>query len=177
MASKEDFLGLEEEILRSIRRIVRAIELHSRHLIHEVGLTAPQLSVLKTVGSLAPATPTRIARELSLSQPTVSGILERLASKGLVQRAVASGDKRLHAYTLTEQSEQALSSSPPLLDERFRNKLRRLEEWERSWILASLQRVALMMDADHLEAGPLLTTGVDVGGDAEAPPPTRKRKG
>lgn len=158
-----DLGGLEEEIIRSIRRIVRAIELHSRNLIAEVGLTAPQLSVLKVIQNKQPATPTSIARELSLSQPTVSGILERLALKGLVERAETPGDKRLHSYKVTERSSQMLSSRPPLLQEQFRKKLTKLQDWERSLLLASLQRIATMMDADHLEASAMLTAGAQPG--------------
>jgi DNA-binding MarR family transcriptional regulator len=162
-STPSDLGGLEEEIIKSIRRIVRAIELHSRDLIAEVGLTAPQLSVLKAIKAKAPATPTNIARELSLSQPTVSGILDRLAAKNLVERAETPGDKRLHSYQLTEASQHLLSRSPTLLHESFRKKLRKLQDWERSLLLASLQRVASMMDADQLEAGHVLTAGAQPG--------------
>ena len=114
-----DMTGLEEEILTSIRRIVRAIELYSHSLVSQVGLTSPQLSVLKSVDRLSPATPTAIARQLSLSQPTASGILERLQAKNLVTRAASNGDKRMHSYALTNTAREQMASSPPLLQESF----------------------------------------------------------
>lgn len=165
-----DLGGLEEEIIRSIRRIVRAIELYSRQLITDVGLTAPQLSVLKVIQTRKQATPTAIARELSLSQPTVSGILDRLTAKQLVARTEMPNDKRLHGYALTERAASMLSSSPALLHESFRQKLSGLQDWERSLLLASLQRIAAMMNAEHLEAGRVLTSGASPGGaDLELP--------
>ena len=154
-----DLTGLEEEILTSIRRIVRAIELYSHSLVSQVGLTSPQLSVLKSVARLSPATPTAIARQLSLSQPTVSGILERLQGKNLVQRAVTNGDKRMHSYALTEQAREQMASSPPLLQESFLQRLGQLQDWERSMLLSALQRVANLMDVETLEALPSLSNG------------------
>lgn len=152
-----DLTGLEEEILTSIRRIVRAIELYSHSLVSQVGLTSPQLSVLKSVDRLTPATPTAIARQLSLSQPTVSGILERLQGKNLVQRVAISGDKRMHSYALTDLARQQMASSPPLLQEGFLQKLGQLQNWERSMLLSALQRVANLMDVETLE--PALAVG------------------
>jgi DNA-binding MarR family transcriptional regulator len=160
--------NLEEEILRSIRRIVRAIEIHSQSLVHAVGLTSPQLSVLKAVRRLDPATPTTIARELSLSQPTVSGILDRLHAKNLLLRGNLSNDKRMRQYRLTPDAAKMLSDAPPLLQESFLRELRQLKDWERSMLLASLQRVAGLMDVGGVEAHPVLTSGVDLlGADLE----------
>lgn len=154
-----DMTGLEEEILTSIRRIVRAIELYSHSLVSQIGLTSPQLSVLKSVARLSPATPTAIARQLSLSQPTVSGILERLQGKNLVERAASNGDKRMHSYALTEQAYHQMASSPPLLQEGFLQRLGQLQDWERSMLLSALQRVANLMDVETLEAQPSLSHG------------------
>lgn len=166
--------GLEEEIVQNIRRIVRAIELHSQDLLARVGLTAPQLAVLKALPKLETPTPTSLARELKLSQPTVSGILERLQAKGLVARTEARSDRRLHSYGLTETAVELLSKSPPLLQEHFRRRLLGLQDWERSALLSALQRLACLMDAESLEAYPVLTSGADpLGRDLEIAPRAR----
>jgi len=160
--------GLEEEIVQNIRRIIRAIELHSQDLLAKVGLTAPQLAVLKAVPKLQPATPTSLARRLRLSQPTVSGILDRLQTKALVERSPEGSDRRLHSYRLTAKAGELLAKSPPLLQEHFRKKLMELMDWERSSLLAALQRLASLMDAEGLEAHPVLTSGADpLGADLE----------
>ena len=160
--------GLEDEILRAIRRIVRAIEMHSQSLVGQIGLTSPQLSVLRVVQRLNPATPTTIARELSLSQPTVSGILDRLCAKNLLNRENSTEDKRMRSYQLTADSRSLVESAPPLLQDSFLCKLSQLQDWERSMLLASLQRVASLMDAGTLEAQPFLTSGIaPLGADLE----------
>jgi predicted ATP-grasp superfamily ATP-dependent carboligase len=52
-----------------------------------------------------------------------------------------------------------LEEAPSLLQERFREKLGRLEDWERHWLLAALERIASMMDAESIDAAPILETG------------------
>ena len=52
-----------------------------------------------------------------------------------------------------------LKRAPSLLQDRFRSELSRLEEWERTQILALLQRLASMMDAEAIDAAPMLETG------------------
>lgn len=160
--------GLEEEILRSIRRIIRAIEMHSQNLVQQLGLTSPQLSVLKAVERLHPATPTTLARELSVSQPTMSGILDRLYAKGLLERDQGTEDRRMRGYRLTPAARLLLEKAPSLLQESFLRRLNGVQDWERSLLLSSLQRVAGMMDAEDLEAQPLLTPGSEpLGADRE----------
>lgn len=154
-----DMGSLEDHIVSSIRRIIRAIEMHSQDLITKVGLTSPQLSVLKAIPMLNPATPTSVARHLSLSQSTVSGVLDRLHSKKLVRREDSSADKRLRRYRLTPTGKALLGTAPPLLQESFLRNLKGLEAWERSMLLSALQRTAWLMDADELEAHPFLTAG------------------
>ncbi|MBS2036766.1 MarR family transcriptional regulator [bacterium] len=147
-----DLSSLEENIISSIRKIVRSIEMHSQDLISKVGLTSPQLSVLKAISKLDSATPTSVARQLSLSQSTVSGILDRLHSKKLVKREDSSSDKRLRRYRLTRSGKNTLDKSPPLLQENFLHNLRGLETWERTLLLSVLQRTANLMNANELEA-------------------------
>ena len=167
-----DLDSLEEHIVSSIRRIVRAIEMHSQDLIAKVGLTSPQLSVLKAIPVLSPATPTSVARHLSLSQSTVSGVLDRLHSKKLIRREDSSADKRLRRYRLSTAGKALLGTAPPLLQESFLRNLKGLEAWERSMLLSALQRTAWLMDADDLEDHPFLTSGpAPLGSDQEPEEP------
>jgi hypothetical protein len=63
---------------------------------------------------------------------------------------------------LTAAGEQLAREAPSLLQEHFHRELSRLEEWEQTMILATLQRIASMMDAQHIEVPPVL-----ISGDAE----------
>ena len=73
-------------ILRALRRITRAVALHSRQLSACSHITGPQLVCLRTVIDKGPMTATAISREVHVSASTVVGILDRLEDKGLIVR-------------------------------------------------------------------------------------------
>jgi DNA-binding MarR family transcriptional regulator len=150
---------LEDEIVSSLRRIVRAIDLQSRRMVEQCGLTGPQIVVLREASRLAGSSISALARAASLGQPTVSGILDRLEAQGLVRRERSQRDRRSTVVTVTPKGERVVVKAPSLLQDRFRSELSRLEEWERTQILALLQRLASMMDAEAIDAAPMLETG------------------
>jgi len=78
--------GLEEQVLISLRQIIRATDLYSRQLSREVGLTAPQLLILQAIQKLGAVSISKLSSEVSLSQATVTTILDRLESRELVAR-------------------------------------------------------------------------------------------
>ena len=145
-----------EEVLVSLRQIIRAIDLHSKHLERESGLTGPQLLIIKLIGTYGEVTSGVIAREASLSQATVTSILDRLERKGLLNRERSAQDKRKVMVSLTVDGKEALKNAPALMQESFIRIFNQLEDWEQSLVLSSLQRVADMMNATDLDAAPLL---------------------
>jgi len=149
----------EDQIVAAIRQIIRAIDLHSRRLMEGHGLTGPQLVVLQEIARQGPLAPSNLARAVHLSQATVTGIVQRLERRELVERAPSSSDRRSVALTVTDAGQELLRVSPSLLQDRFRDSLSKLQQWERLQILATLQRVAGLMDAGDLDAAPHLIPG------------------
>ncbi len=146
-------------VMASLRRIIRAIDLHSRALVHEYGLTGPQLVVLKELMESSPETVSRLAKAVSLSQATVTGILDRLERKRMIKRTRDLHDKRKVLVSPTPAAEETLAGAPPLLQEHFTQAFDQLPDWERTQILSSLQRIVALMEADDVDAGPILITG------------------
>jgi DNA-binding MarR family transcriptional regulator len=153
-----DSLSLEDQILIALRRITRAIDLRSRMLLQDYGLTAPQLITLHAVARLQPVTAGVLARQVLLGQPTVTGILDRLEHRGLVQRTRGERDRRSVTIRLTAEGQRVLHDAPSPLQDQFQRRLGQLEQWERTQILATLQRIADMMDAAGIEAAPVLSS-------------------
>ena len=148
-----------EEVLITLRRLIRATDLHSKQLVKTAGLTAPQLLLLQAIREQGQVTIGALAKEISLSQATVTTILDRLEKRGLVYRERSSEDKRkVHAY-LTDKGAEIIRDAPTPLQEHFVRQFRDLREWEQSMIISALQRVALMMDAEHIDASPVLDVG------------------
>ncbi len=149
-------MEIHDQVLVSLRQIIRAIDLHSKHLERESGLTGPQLLVIQSISQFDMVTAGQIARKVNLSQATVTTILDRLEKKAYVTRERSQEDKRKVLIRLTEAGELILKQAPTLLQESFINNFEGLEEWDQNQILSSLQRVAHMMQAGHLDAAPLL---------------------
>ena len=152
-------LTLEDQVIVALRRITRAIDLHSRGLMQQVGLTTPQLAALQAIGRLQPITVGSLAKSIHLSQATLTGILTRLETRSLVSRVRSVSDRRTVVVELTEEGQAVLESAPSLLQDRFRRELLKLQEWEQTQMLATLQRIAAMMDAEGIDAAPLLAAG------------------
>ncbi|MEX2132473.1 MAG: MarR family transcriptional regulator [Pseudohongiellaceae bacterium] len=153
-----------DEVIVALRRVIRAIELHSRALVSSHGMTGPQAAVLRAL-TAKPITAGALAKDVNLSQGTVTDILNRLEHKGLLTRQRDSGDRRRVIVQLTDKAQDLLRSAPPLLQESFSRRFNQLADWEQSLLLTSLQRIAHMMDAD--EKQPLPMHGYTAGSVAD----------
>lgn len=149
---------LEEDILRALRRITRAIDLHSRQLASTYGLTGPQLVALRTIARKGPTTPSQLAKEISLSQATITGIIDRLAARQLVKRRRSSKDRRHVSVSITSAGQALIDSAPSPLQERFAEQLASLSPEEQTIIRVTLNKVVHMMGGDDLDAAPVLST-------------------
>ncbi len=190
---------LDDQIVLALRRIARATDLRSRGLMQSHGLTGPQLTTLQTIARLQPVTAGAVARQIHLGQPTLTGVLNRLERQGLVQRSRGERDRRAVELRLTAEGERVLQAAPSVLEDKFQRRLAELKPWEQTQILATLQRLAAMMDDDAGNESPfpvdpalalgLHTSGrtaqdgaspwaatVDSGGD-EAPCSQREERG
>lgn len=148
-----------QDVLVTLRQIIRATDLHSRKLMKACGLTIPQVVVLRAIHELGKVTVRNISKQVSLSQATVTTILNRLEQRHLVQRVRSERDRRVVHVVLTAEGEQTLANAPTLLHESFISRFEHLDDWEQTLILSSLQRVARMMEAEGLDAAPLLDIG------------------
>ncbi|GAB3370171.1 MarR family transcriptional regulator [Spongiibacter taiwanensis] len=159
-----------EEVLVSLRRVTRAIDLHSKYLMKTAGLTAPQMLILQTLRDQGDAIISDIAGQVSLSQATVTSIIDRLEKRGLVTRARSSQDKRKVFACLTDEGFELIRNAPTPLQDYFKRQFGDLHDWEQTQILSSLQRLAQMMDAQHIDAAPLLDVGaIDRQSEEEHP--------
>jgi DNA-binding MarR family transcriptional regulator len=149
-------MDAHDQVLVSLRQIIRAIDLHSKNIERISGLTGPQLLIMQLIETHGEVTSGVIAKKVSLSQATVTSIIDRLERKSLLRRERSTNDKRKVLVTLTEEGSKALESAPTLLQESFIRSFNQLEDWEQSLILSSLQRVSGMMNASGLDAAPLL---------------------
>lgn len=145
--------------LIALRRILRATELYGRDLARAAGLTAVQVRVLQVIAETGRTTPTAIANRMGVSQATISALIDRLEAKGLVRRTRSDTDRRQTNLTLTDEGTEALSRAPDALQQRYVKRFEALPDWEQSMIVAALERVSALLDADQMDASPVLDPG------------------
>ncbi len=119
----------EEELLVALRRVIRAVDLRSKQLSKHVGLTGPQLLVMQNIEERPGIMVREIAENINLSPATITNILDRLESRDLATRIRSTQDKRKVGVFLTSQ------------------------------MVATVQRIASMMDAEDIDASPFLELG------------------
>lgn len=154
-------------ILQSLRRIIRAVEIHSRKLTAEYRITGPQLVCLLTIGEKGKVTVRELADNVYLSPSTVVGILDRLEKKGLIHRERDREDRRLVNIMPTEEGLALANNSPSPLQDKLAEALEQTPELEQVTIALSLERIVDLMEAKKIDAAPMLQTG-PIEGNADS---------
>lgn len=148
-----------EELFISIRKIIRAIDLRSKKLNKEAGITGPQLLILQELGRIKGITAKDVSTNINLSQATVTSILDRLEAKCFVKRIRSESDRRRVALFLTDDGMNALLNAPQPIEDSFVEKFSALKEWEQYQLLSSVEHIAYMMGASDIDAAPVLNIG------------------
>lgn len=151
-------LNYSESIFLSLRRIIRAIDIHSRELGARFQLTTPQLVCMRQLAETGPETPGELAGQIYLSQATVTGIINRLEDRGLLRRERIMRDRRRVTVSLTAKGEEVLARAPRPLQDRFSSRLESLPREEQEKIDGVLKQIVEMMEAQELAASPIITT-------------------
>lgn len=133
-------------VMKSVRRITRAIDMRSKKVARETGLTIPQIVVLQAIKQLGLVTTGALSKQADLSAATVITILDNLEGRGLVTRRRSSTDRRIVHTELTETGANTLREAPPLFDWTFGQRFARLPAAERRMILEAFATVADLLD-------------------------------
>jgi DNA-binding MarR family transcriptional regulator len=146
------------QVLRSLRRIIRAVDLHSKQLISKYQITAPQLLCLLAIAEEEQLTTSTLAEKVYLSASTVVGIIDRLEKKGFARRERNTKDRRIVNVSITTEGKKVADNAPSPLQDNLAEALADLPELEQATIALSLKRIVDLMEAEHLEAAPILET-------------------
>lgn len=148
-----------DQSLVALRRILRATEIYGRKLAKAAGLTAVQFRVLQIVAERGNCTATEIAHKMRVSQATVTSLVDKLVRREVVTREKSQTDRRQIHIIITAAGREIVSHAPDALQQRYVRKFEALGDWEQAQLVASLERVAQMLDAADIDAAPVLDTG------------------
>lgn len=145
-------------ILQSLRKIIRAVDQHSRKLIAEYNITSPQLMTLLTLAEIGPMGVASIASSIHLSPSTMVGILDRLEGKNYINRQRSTEDRRSVVVEVTQEGLEFIKNAPSPLQDKLAESLKSLPELEQSTIALSLERIVALMEVENVDASPILET-------------------
>jgi len=148
----------------SVRKIVRAINLESKRVEKNFGISIPQLLTLKYLKEKPDyKTTMRSLREfLSLNASTVTGIVSRLETKGFIARLPDPFDKRSTPIALTSKGDDLIKKTNLSLHEKISKNLEALNEEEYSAIVESFQTIINFLNIEGLDASPIITGGDEI---------------
>jgi DNA-binding MarR family transcriptional regulator len=140
-------------LLHQLRRLSRALDVQSRRIDREMGLTLPQFLVLRLIGEMGEVTGRAISAAADLSPPTVVGVLDKLAAKGLIDRYRSARDRRIVHARLTERGEAALAAAPDPLGTALRGGFAAMAPQDRADLLAAMERLGALAGPAEDAAG------------------------
>ncbi|HEY5105131.1 MAG TPA: MarR family transcriptional regulator [Acidimicrobiales bacterium] len=118
-ATRSDPLALERQVCFALVVASRSVLAVYRPLLEPMGLTHPQYLVMLALWDHSPLSVREIGTLLQLDSPTLSPLLKRLATAGLVTRTRSDDDERRLCIELTQQGrdlrERALEIPPAIV--------------------------------------------------------------
>lgn len=148
------------DILIKLRKIVRSVNLESKRVEKEQGVSIPQLLCLQFLAEQEDfrTNAVKLKAFLNLNASTISGILRRLEKKGLVEKLPKISDKRVILISLTTNGMKLLQSAPITFQQKLSEKLKALSPEKLQTIIDGIDILTNIMEVDEVDASPIITS-------------------
>jgi len=147
------------EILIKLRRIVRSVNLESKRVDKELGVSIPQLLCLQFLAEQDEfrANASKLKGFLNLNASTITGIISRLEKKNLVVKLPKSIDKRITLISLTAKGKELIQNAPITFQQKLSEKLQALPPEKLKTIIEGIDLLTELMEVDEIKASPIIT--------------------
>jgi len=116
-----------KNIVAALRRLLRAVYMDNAKMSRQYGVTGPQGGVLRHLRDSGPASSADLSRSLYVTPSTMTGLIDRLVSSGLVERIKKANDRRVSMINLTPAGKELSGRLPDPLELRLVSKLSDLD--------------------------------------------------
>lgn len=154
-----------KEFVRSVRRLIKAVYLDSQRISKRFGLTGPQSEVLRSLFNKGSMSSADLSRITYVTPSNITGIIDRLESKGLVERIRVTGDRRIVLITLTNKGEALSKTLPDPIEERFISQVAGMETAHIQILSKAMNQLADQIDSKE-SLGTLLNSKFDLSSEA-----------
>jgi DNA-binding MarR family transcriptional regulator len=134
-------MSMEKELARYETLMERLMQTYKAHMIElcKCGdLTPPQFFALRTIRTLGKSKMSPLADELALSMGAASTLIDRLVSRGLVERTTDEHDRRAVYVSLTDKGEEVLRQAGEARRQTMRRVFQQMAPEARAQLLSGL---------------------------------------
>lgn len=152
------------DILIQIRQIIRSVNLESKRIEKEYGISIPQLLCLNFLNGQEhyQATNKEIKDFLKLNASTVTGLIVRLEKKGYIARLPKRADKRVGLITITASGVELLEETPEPLHKQLSQKLKELSPEKLGKLQESFETIIDFLNIEEVQAAPIITADPNI---------------
>jgi DNA-binding MarR family transcriptional regulator len=144
-----------KEIVDAIRRLYRAVYLDSSKMSRQFGLTGAQSGVLRNLFAHGALSSADLSRKLYVTPSNITGVIDRLEKKGLVERTRKVGDRRVALITLTEKGNELSKSLPDPIEKKLISELIDLEPEHVQLLSMAMNQIINLIDTKGVEDAPM----------------------
>ncbi len=127
--------------LRNLVSAYQAFERYSAPDVKAMGLTTTQFDVIATLGNQPPMTCKELGEKTLVTKGTLTGVLERLEAKGILERKLNPEDARSQMIGLTKEGQVLFEKVFPAHLQHLQKAFSKLSEKELSEVTKSLQAI------------------------------------
>jgi len=136
-AAKASFLPTMRELARAYQAFANYSDRHVRTL----DLTPPQFDVIATLGGTEGMNMKDLAAHTLVTKGTLTGIVDRLETRGLVRREIPPENRRSFTVLLTEAGDELFQQVFPAHVEHLQGRFERLEPQELELLRGLLKKL------------------------------------
>ena len=93
-------------LVKELVKAYQAFEVYSEAHINTMGLTTTQFDIVATLGNQLPMTCKELGEKTLVSKGTMTGVLERLEAKGLIEKLMNDEDGRSYKIGLSKSGDK-----------------------------------------------------------------------
>jgi DNA-binding MarR family transcriptional regulator len=135
-----------EEMLTLIKRIMSLIKQSFESDLKKMDVTESQILVMRVLNHYGDMKVSDISRKLDLSNSTVSGIIDRLVEKKIVERKRSEKDRRIVMISLAEEYRQPVRKHLNAFAQKMRRVLSTTTEEDLDFILEGLEKLRTILE-------------------------------
>ena len=152
-AKRPDRKACLSECVEMLHQIFQAIDVFSRQVLRDFGVSGPQVWALRTIGDAGVVNMSDLAQQMHLHVSTVTGIIDRLEAAKMVTRERSGSDGRVMELRLTAKGRSILSRAPEPPRSKAARGLQKVSSRKLRQLRASLLLLADAMEVDVLRPG------------------------